>query len=139
MVVLLSPRLAVIEISRVASMKRQAPSFPDHLETQHRAEALLLPLGQLVLRMARQASVEHPLDARLLFQPFGQYLSAGTMSLHAQAQGFQPLEKHPGIEWAERRPGGTQEADDFLHLLAAPGNHTAKAAALAVDAWSPSG
>ncbi len=57
----------------------------DHLETQHRAEALLLPLGQLVLRMARQASVEHPLDARLLFQPFGQYLSAGTMSLHAQA------------------------------------------------------
>ncbi len=55
------------------------------------------------------------------------------MSAHPQVQGFEALEEDPRVERAEGWPGSTQEADHFFHMLAAPGNHTAHATALAID------
>ncbi len=86
-----------------------------------------------MLRMARQARVVDPLDARLALQPFGQGQGTGAVRLHADTQGFQALEEQPGVERAEGRSGGAEEADHFLHLLAATGDHPAHAPALPVD------
>ena len=103
------------------------------LEAHHRTEGTLLPLGQLVLRVAGQPGVVDLVDAWLGLQPLCQCQRTGAVGLHAHTQGLQPLEEHPGIERAEGRPGGPQEAHHRLHLGLAPGNHTAEAAALAID------
>ena len=62
--------------------------------------------------------------------------SQGTLAvgLHAQAQGLQALEKHPGIERAHAGPGGTQKAEHALtHRHGIADHRPADTAALAVD------
>ncbi len=102
-------------------------------EAEHGTKALLLTPGQFMLGVAGKPGVIHPLDTRLLLQPFGQRLRARAMGLHTQAQRFQPLEKEPGIEGAQRRATGAQEAHHFLHLLGTTGNHAPQAPSLPVD------
>ena len=106
-----------------------------HLEAHHGTETALLTLGQRVLRMAGQACVVDAFDLRLLLQPLGDGLGAGAVGLHAHPEGFQALDEQPGVERAERRAGGAQEADHLLHQLGGAGHHAAQAATLAVDVF----
>ena len=104
-----------------------------HFNGDHRAERFLLALGQGFLRVAVEAGIVHPGDARLLLQPLRQLQGVFRMRLHAQAQGFQTLEKHPGVERAHAGAGGTDEPVDLLEDLFGTDHGAAQAAALPVQ------
>ena len=80
------------------------------------------------------AGIDHAFDLGALRQPIGELGRARGVPLDAQAQGFEPLQQHPGVERAHRRAGHPQEIlEIFLDELSARANHAAKAAPLAVD------
>ena len=86
-------------------------------ESQHAAEGALLGPGQLVTRVILKPRIEHALHCGLLFQPTGEFEGIGTVRLHAQPQGFQTLEKHPGIEGAHGRTRRTQKSQHLVHMF----------------------
>ena len=105
MVLFTSPRLAVIEMSRVASMRRQAaaPSAL-HLERKHRAARLLLALGERVLRMrfeARDSARARRAAASRASCAISS--AAARLRAHAQLERLEALQDHPGVERRERR------------------------------------
>ena len=73
----------------------------------------------------------------MLFQPLSQLQGAAGMGLHAQFQGFQTLEKDPGIERTHGRAGGAQHPEHlFTNLFCIPHYRTADAAALTIQVFS---
>src|SRR6185369_8222040 len=65
------------------------------------AESVLhLPLRQLMLRMARQARIEHMPDSRMLLQPSSNMQRALTRLPHAQRQRLQATQREKTIERA---------------------------------------
>ncbi len=67
------------------------------------------------------------------FQPGRQIQRVRGMRLHAQAQRFQSLQQHPGIECGQGRPGGTQEGVDTFHQRLAAQHRAAEYPALPVQ------
>src|SRR6266404_4639453 len=64
-----SPRLLEMSTRRSASRKRKQPSLsPDMTEGDDGAAFGHLAAPQLVLRMARQAGIDHPADLRVGFE-----------------------------------------------------------------------
>ena len=113
-VVLVSPRLAVIEQILVLSMTWKAflrasaappRACPSHDERHHRAAAArLLRHRQLVLRMRLEPGVVHTLDLRLLLEPGRQRECALALRAHADRQRLEPLQHDPGVERRQVMP-----------------------------------
>src|SRR5450830_1067713 len=101
--------LAVTQVGRNGDQASRIDKAPGalfaafHFKTHHGAEATLLALSQLVLRVALETGVMNLLDTVLLLQPLGQGLGVRAMGLHPQAEGFQALEEDPRIERAQGR------------------------------------
>ena len=104
-----------------------------HFNGDHRAERFLLALGQGFLRVAVETGVMHPGNAGLLLQPPRQLQGVFRVRLHAQPQGFQTLEKHPGVERAHAGAGGADETVDLLEDLLGTDHGAAQATALPVQ------
>ena len=90
-----------------------------------------LPVDQYIGGI--EHAVLHLLYARLLFKPLGQLQGIAAMGIHPESQGFQTLEKHPGIEWAHGRTTGPQEAQYFVHMLSATHSNTTHTPTLAIE------
>ena len=94
-------------------MINQRPSgFPPaaQFKGDNAAKPALLPFRQLMLRVRRQARIINPLDGRLCLQPLRQVQGCFAVRPHPQAQGFQSLEKHPGVERTHGGSGGAEKA-----------------------------
>ena len=75
----------------------------------------------------------HPGNPRLCFQPFSQHHGPLALRLHAQTQGFQALDKHPGIERAHTGTGRTNEPENIIHGLFRADHGTTEATPLPVQ------
>ena len=92
---------------------RVLPAVDD--EADDAAEVLLLALRQFMLRVVGQPRIIDLGDARPAVQPIGNLRGAAAVGSHAQAQGFQPLEEHPGVE---RAHGRAAVLENVVHVLA---------------------
>ena len=103
-VLLVSPRFAVIEMSRVASTTRQAAASPPRTSNETIAPpALLLPSRERVLRMRAQPRIVDALDLRMPLEPARELERPRGLRLHAHLQRLEPLDEHPRVE----RPRGS--------------------------------
>ena len=106
-----------------------------HVKRQHRtAHAGLLRHGQHVLRVAGQPGVMHPAHGGVVLQPLRQCQRLVRLGAHAQVQGFQALEHHPGVERCQRHAAAFEHRQKLLgdHCLAGA-QGTRHDAALAVQ------
>jgi hypothetical protein len=140
MVVRVSPRLAVIDISRVASISLPCVAAlfvrirTFEFDAQHCAGLRLLARGKFGLRMRSQSREVHPRHLRLTLQPFGQPLSGGTLRVHAHDQCLEPLQEHPGIERRQTRTAGAQHGQQLIAYERARSEHRApENAALTIE------
>ena len=121
MVVFVSPRFAVIEITRVESTTRHAASRPPFTTNDTMPPPLRCwRIGQRVLRMAGQPGIVDALHARMGLQPARELERAGAVRVHAQLERLQALEDHPGVERRQRRAGGAQERGERIVDQRAP-------------------
>mmetsp|Transcript_5968 Transcript_5968/g.23710 ORF Transcript_5968/g.23710 Transcript_5968/m.23710 type:complete len:562 (+) Transcript_5968:426-2111(+) len=107
-------------------------------DADHAAAATHLPRGQLVLRMAGQTGVEHPLDLRLLAEPGRQFGGAGVVPLETQRQGLEAAQRQEAVERAGHRADGVVQKAELLAQrrlprLAADDGHTTDHIAVAVQ------
>ena len=73
-----------------------APSL--YIEGKNAAEGGLLLCGKGVVRVGGKPRIIYARDARLVFEPTGDFQRRCAVGLHPQGQGLQPLEEDPGIE-----------------------------------------
>ncbi len=100
----------------------------------YRAKTALLARGEVVARMTGKPRVMNFSYCRVIHQPVSHLGRMVAMSTHAQRQGFQALEKNPGIERAHRRPSGTQGIEQHLvQCFVVSHQSTTNAAALAIE------
>src|SRR5437868_15013412 len=105
-----------------------------HIKADEAAALSHLLTRELVLRVARQAGVEHARDLWMALQITGDRLSGPALAIDPQVEGFEALEQQPGVERAQRRSGvpvkGTEVVlDEFLRCQ----DRAPKAAPLAID------
>ena len=92
--------------TRTRSSTCAARSRVSELDADHSAEAGHLPARQIVLRMRRQADVEHVLVADLLDQPLRDLASVHVVLAHAEVQRLRAAQREPGVERTGDRAGG---------------------------------
>ena len=123
MVVFVSPRLAVIEQTSVASMTWKAFFARDrrtvvaaaHDERDHGAAAArLLRHRQLVLRMRREARVVDALDLRLALEPGREDVRPLALCAHPDRQRLEALQHDPGVERRQRHAGTPHDRHETL-------------------------
>ena len=106
-VVLVSPRLAVIEQMRVASITANAAARPPPGDERDHGAALpgLLRHGQRMLRVARAGSDETLARPWADLKPMRHGQCARTLRMHADRQRLHALQHHPGIEGRQAHAG----------------------------------
>ena len=86
--------------------------------------------------MRGQTGVMHPRHSRVRLQPLRQRQRLGALGAQAQAQGFQPLEHHPGVEGREHHAGVFLHRQQALvNEFGAGADRTGHDAALAVEVF----
>src|SRR6266446_6579925 len=124
-----SPRLFEMSTSRSASRKRKQAALSPTM-----SKATTVPPGELILRMARQARVDHAGHLRVGFEEMGDRLGGMALPLDPQFQGFEALQQEPGVEGAQRWAGvAVEQPEIVLDVFLAGEDRAAEGAALAVD------
>src|SRR5690625_3626914 len=132
-------RLGIAEVGGQRQDARTVEYLPGLVTTaldtkrQYTAEMTLLLAGQIVAGVVRQAGIKHALHRRVVVQPAGQCQRVVAVRLHAQPQGFEPFQEHPGIERAHAGATAADKPQDIVHLLGATHHHTTQTTALAVE------
>src|SRR6516162_47696 len=105
-----------------------------HVKADEAAALFHLPLGKVVLRMARQSGVEHPADFRMTFKIVGDGSGGAALPLDPQRESLKTLEQQPRVEWAQGRPGvPVKRAKVVLDEFLRREDRAAEATPLAVD------
>ena len=111
-------RLCVADVRKVAR-QLHAVDEPDRLlksaldaEGQHASESMRqIFLRQLVRRMILQTGIVHPRNRVVRLEPAGQFKRVVEVALHAKRERFEALQKHEGVEGADRRAKIAQPLD----------------------------
>ncbi|CCC96685.1 protein of unknown function [Azospirillum baldaniorum] len=104
-------------------------------DRQHGAAAGHLAADEVVLRVAGQTRIEHPLHLRVAFQELRHRQGRRALRRHTQLQRLQPLQQQPGVEGRNGRAGVAQVGVDHVRpvLLVVGQDDAAQTAALAID------
>ena len=88
-----------------------------YIERDHAAEAGLLPAGDFVLGMRRQAGIEDALDLGMIFKEAGESDAVGVMLGHAHGQSFDSARNQKAIHGSQAGAGGALHEIDALGVF----------------------